>query len=171
MSESKRRRATVRLEHSEACALLREQMKDHQRQFIIGAWVSVFFAVLFALPALLDAMPRWQGVLAVSAFMLLSLWCWLRGSGRLGVDMRAELERWIETPSQVEAYDSRRLEEDADTSGDAEIVTGGPARWRIRFYLSDGRRYSTSVSQGKKALFIQALRVVFPEIQCRRRRK
>ena len=146
-------------------------MKDHQRQFIIGAWVSVFFAVLFALPALLDAMPVWQGVLVVSLCVLLSLWLWLRGSGRLGVDMRVELEQWMKTPSRLEAYDSRRLEEDADTTSDGDIVAGGPARWRIRFYLSNGRRYSTSVSQRKKAPFIRALRVVFPQIKCRRRRR
>ena len=151
--------------------LLRAQMRAHQRQFIIGAWVAAFFAGLFALPALLDAMPAWQGALAVGALMLLSLWLWLRGSGRLGVDLRAELERWIENPKLLEAYDSRRLEESVDVTGDEDIVTGGPARWRIRFYLANGQRRSMSVSQREKARFIRALRVVFPEIKCRRRRR
>jgi hypothetical protein len=156
---------------TDACEVLRTQARLHHKKFFHMAGVALFFLSLFGLVGLLDGMPLWQAGLACAVLGLIALLLCLRGLGRLGTDVRVELERWIRDPSLVEAYDSKMVDDGHDQIGEAGASSGGPPSWRVRIYLASGRKISMSMGRKEKTRFIRSLREVFPEIKCRRIRK
>ena len=160
------------MQPSEAIEVLRAQVQSHQRQYFHYAWVAILFLSMIALVGLKDGMPLWQAVLACSILALIALFCILRALGKLGRDLRVELERWLDEPGLIEGYDSKMVSDGHEDWGDGDyFVGGGAAGWRIRIYLSAGGKVSMGMGRKEKTQFIRALRATFPDIRSRRIRK
>ena len=154
--------------HSEACEILRKQAVIHQGKFIQGVWLILFFVFAIALVGITDGMPLWEAGLACGVLGLLAGGLWLRGTGRWGVDVRIEVERWIHNPKLLLAYDSKKVNDGEDPLPNLDVSTGGTVHWRLRFHLAEGGWVSISMSQKEKRKYLQAMRLVFPDVKRRR---
>jgi hypothetical protein len=155
------------LSQEQALAILRTHAEGNQKQFVYGAWILLGFVAMFALIGLIDAMPMWQAGLSCGVLGLVALGLWLRGTGRLGTNVQAELEAWIEDPSLLVEYQCTRINDGQEQLGEA-WETGGPPKWRVLFYLADGRKVSMGMIQKEKPKALQAIGVIFPDLKRRR---
>lgn len=159
------------MDHAEACEVLRQQVGANLRQYVQASWLALGFAAVIGLVAWGGAMPMTEALIAWGVLGTLALGLWMRGTGRLGADPRTELEQCIQEPSLLTGYDSKKVDDGHDASGEADLHTGGPVIWRIRFHRVEDGKLSVRMTQNEKKRFLQAVRTVFPDLKRRSARK
>ena len=153
-----------------AQSILRKWAYESQRQYTIAAFMSGGLTLLL-ICAFYSSDDLVNGMICVSFFVPLTVFLWLKGKGKWGSNYMEKMEKWIQNPDQIVKYKSKLIHKADIIDIDDYNTASTDAIYKITFTFSDQSETSIKVTLRDKRSFIPALKVVFPQLDPKNKKK